>query len=195
MQTHVYRPIEADTTIRVLNLEPALHRSDPLVGTIHTRPIEDDSTSPLLVYDCLSYCWGRSGKNSEIACDGQRLRITENLETILRRLRRPTSPFLIWIDAICINQDDPVEKTKQVQKMGAIYERAGEVHIWLGPASEQDQIPSVLSVLREKAILKKRIEVDEQDRDTRIAKVLDVLVKPLAAFLSRPWFTRRWGQF
>ncbi len=41
----------------------------------------------------------------------------------------------IWIDAICINQNDNFEKASQVRLMGRIYEHAMGV-TWLGPGSD-----------------------------------------------------------
>ena len=48
----------------------------------------------------------------------------------------PTSA-LIWIDALCINQDDLHERANQVKLMGNIYGRAETVNIWLGEESSQ----------------------------------------------------------
>jgi hypothetical protein len=41
----------------------------------------------------------------------------------------------IWIDAICINQDDNLERSAQVQIMGSIYQTAKRLRIWLGEHS------------------------------------------------------------
>ncbi|KAI4926776.1 hypothetical protein J4E85_007071 [Alternaria conjuncta] len=41
-----------------------------------------------------------------------------------------------WIDALCINQSDDVEKSLQVQRMGDIYKNAKEVLVWLGDGKE-----------------------------------------------------------
>jgi hypothetical protein len=39
---------------------------------------------------------------------------------------------LLWIDGVCINQTDILERNRQVQLMGEIYSRASCVLIWLG---------------------------------------------------------------
>lgn len=49
----------------------------------------------------------------------------------LQRLREPKAAFPVWIDAICINQEDLDEKNGQVTKMGEIYSMAKTVHVWL----------------------------------------------------------------
>ncbi|OQV07916.1 hypothetical protein CLAIMM_12270 [Cladophialophora immunda] len=45
--------------------------------------------------------------------------------------------FTIWVDAICINQDDEAEKSRQIRLMSAIYRGATEVFIWLGDGNER----------------------------------------------------------
>lgn len=41
----------------------------------------------------------------------------------------------VWIDALCINQNDIEERNIHVKKMGQIYKKAKRVRIWLGEAS------------------------------------------------------------
>jgi hypothetical protein len=51
-------------------------------------------------------------------------------------------PLTIWIDAICINQDDIIERGAQVQIMGEIYQTAWRLRIWLGEHSS-NTIPAM----------------------------------------------------
>lgn len=46
--------------------------------------------------------------------------------------KRPYRPFFLWVDAICINQADVVERNSQVKLMGDLYSNATRVIIWLG---------------------------------------------------------------
>jgi hypothetical protein len=64
------------------------------------------------------------------------LRITGNLAEALRHLKLLNQPRLIWIDAICINQNDLLESNSEVSTMGSIYHKAREVIVWLGPTSD-----------------------------------------------------------
>ena len=73
--------------------------------------------------------------------------ITKNLECALRYLRYKESPRVLWVDAICINQNDLAEMSEQVPKMGEIYSRAMKVYAWLGEADRQ--IDYVFNVLQE----------------------------------------------
>ncbi|KAN0112369.1 Heterokaryon incompatibility protein (HET) domain containing protein [Hyaloscypha variabilis] len=62
--------------------------------------------------------------------------ITHNLAVALRHLRDEKSPRVLWIDALCINQDDLVERSVEVLDMGSIYSLAEQVVVWTGPSSE-----------------------------------------------------------
>lgn len=84
------------------------------------------------IYEALSYVWGDPDITREILLDGIGFKVTKNLAAALRRLRNQTKKGVIWIDAICINQQDKREKTMQVRMMGAIYENCEEVFLWLG---------------------------------------------------------------
>ncbi|KAK0753770.1 hypothetical protein B0T18DRAFT_442299 [Schizothecium vesticola] len=62
--------------------------------------------------------------------DGQRVEVRQNLEAGLRRFRKMEyfrRGGKIWIDAICINQDDDVEKNAQVQMIAFIYKLASNI--------------------------------------------------------------------
>ena len=61
--------------------------------------------------------------------------ISANLEAALVRLRLPDAERTLWVDAICINQDDEAEKRREVMRMSAIYNSAKQVVVWLGEAS------------------------------------------------------------
>lgn len=73
-------------------------------------------------------------RNLEIEHDGDTpyIRITINVDTLLRFLRSRTKLNRLCIDAICLNQDDDAEKAQQIPLMGCIYGRAQQVHVWLG---------------------------------------------------------------
>lgn len=76
-----------------------------------------------LDYSAISYIWG-SGDSKTAIVNGERFGVTSNLHDCLRSLRsfKVTSP--LWIDAICINQNDRAEKRVQIPLIPAIYQRA-----------------------------------------------------------------------
>jgi hypothetical protein len=85
-------------------------------------------------YDALSYAWGDRKELVEVECNGQSLQITTNLHAALTRLQpsEEKGPRMLWVNAICINQHDPAEKSKQIPLISRTIANAGEVLIWLG---------------------------------------------------------------
>ncbi len=113
-------------------------------------------------YEALSYVWGPP-ERSDIALVSKpaispkplsqlfaRLRtgarprttlgITHNLAVALHHLRHSKKPRVLWIDAICIDQDDTAERSAEVLEMGSIYSHANRVTVWLGPSSEDSRL-------------------------------------------------------
>ncbi|KAK5683868.1 hypothetical protein LTS10_003731 [Elasticomyces elasticus] len=65
--------------------------------------------------------------------DGHTLWIRPNLHAYLKlAAEEPTKGRGIFIDAICINQNDTAEKSRQVALMGRVYSQANEVVVWFG---------------------------------------------------------------
>ncbi|KAF8849562.1 hypothetical protein BDZ45DRAFT_560418, partial [Acephala macrosclerotiorum] len=91
-------------------------------------------------YAALSYAWGSPERTKFISVDGRRIHITENLEMCLLHLRHEREGLVLWIDSICINQMDNIEKGKQVEQMGEIYSQAAVVIAWLGPQSADSDL-------------------------------------------------------
>ncbi|KAF1964026.1 HET-domain-containing protein [Bimuria novae-zelandiae CBS 107.79] len=102
-----------------------------LYADIHCRlrDYQLDSAPP---YEALSYTWGDEKSACRISLDGLPFHIRPNLRDALRRLRQPRSTRIIWIDAICIDQNSADEKSVQVPLMRKIYTRAERVIAWLG---------------------------------------------------------------
>lgn len=69
-----------------------------------------------------------------MTCDSTHLKVTLNLATALQVLRLHNSPRVLWVDAVCINQAEKEEKSKQIPQMREIYASATSVLTWLGPS-------------------------------------------------------------
>lgn len=69
-----------------------------------------------------------------------RFYVTQNLESALRHLRHQGSQRTMWIDALCINQNNDAEKTEQVKQMQFIYARTSHLVVWIGEASEDSDL-------------------------------------------------------
>lgn len=73
-----------------------------------------------------------------IIINGASMEIYESLHTILMSLRPFTDAAgrVLWVDAICINQDDMIERNKQVPMMDRIYQNSRRTVVWLGADDE-----------------------------------------------------------
>ncbi|KAI1472761.1 HET-domain-containing protein [Daldinia caldariorum] len=70
----------------------------------------------------------------------QKIGIQGNLADAMRHLRYEDRSRVVWIDALCINQDDLEERGEQVKRMGLIYALARRVVAWLGPGSARSEL-------------------------------------------------------
>lgn len=86
----------------------------------------------IVTYDALSYTWGDAPPSVECDCDGTTILLRDNLAAALKFLRRPQEKRYVWVDFLCINQQDNIEKSFQIPRMRSIYSRASLVVIWLG---------------------------------------------------------------
>ena len=160
----------------------------------------------IVEYEALSYTWGGIKKPYEVEVNGRRMSVTENLSLALRHLRYQYQDRILWIDAICINQDNDKERGHQVRQMASIYKRAERVIIWLGRAtSETDLILRSMKQLEEESIGHACNDWKASDKrwlniwssvQPLLGNVREDLMsrqrKGLASLLSRSWFKRVW---
>ncbi|KAE9379847.1 hypothetical protein N431DRAFT_290151, partial [Stipitochalara longipes BDJ] len=114
--------------IRLVTIWPAEGLDAALKCTLNTTRLESGCPN----YEALSYTWGSNHLRRSIELENTPFYVTKNLEIALRHLRLPHIPRQLWIDAICINQDDDIERGEQLQLMRKIYTQADQVLIWLG---------------------------------------------------------------
>jgi hypothetical protein len=84
----------------------------------------------------LSYAWGRNNNKAPLRIGDQKYYINETVEAALRQIQDKASDVFVWVDQICINQQNDVEKGHQVQQIKEIYSEAETVVAWLGPAED-----------------------------------------------------------
>jgi hypothetical protein len=161
-------------------------------------------------YEALSYAWGEERGPvpvmvKSLGSERTFIEVTQNLFTALIYLRHKSEARVLWIDALCINQEDMEERSSQVARMADIYRLAHRVVVWLGPESEVDRSSEALSTLRS---IGSQIEVDWTTQEIRatnegdssladrnIPLTLDQnSLKSLLMVISRPWFERLWVQ-
>jgi hypothetical protein len=123
---------QGSRSIRVLDIHgpSPLEDGGPLQCDVRIIDLDPGHGSS---FTALSYVWDIAVTGSySITCNSFPITVTPNCHSALRHLRNKLGKFTIWIDAICINQDDEREKESQIQIMGDIYSTAETVFIWLG---------------------------------------------------------------
>lgn len=213
--TYKYQDLGSATVslnICILVLQPG-SLDDDLHCDLLITPLEQAQ----LNFEALSYTWGPPSEARYIHIGNATKAIGDNLFQALGNLRTKSAPRRLWADALCINQDDEVEKTQQVASMGEIYQAAIRTVIWLGeesPLREFDfatrffeWVVPIFGTRYPNArdprgtYLKppskdSYVDVDEvieafNDECSTIA--IDTLTLPtIQAFYDRSWFGRRW---
>ncbi|KAK8070241.1 HET-domain-containing protein [Apiospora phragmitis] len=172
-------------------------------------------------YEALSYLWGspadpRPVQVAQLApgclpvdrtdhsmLQWTTVKVGQNLEAALQHLRLHDQPRNLWIDALCINQQDEDEKSKQIVRMATLYRMASRVVVWLGPESPSEQSTVAMPTLEH---LGKQLELSQSTvrfaSPTATEPAWFRAVTPLPyseetwlaiqALLSRPYFGRLW---
>ncbi|KAI1141067.1 HET-domain-containing protein [Hypoxylon sp. FL0543] len=190
MTSYRYKPLNADTReIRMLEIHPAFLTLSTIKCSLVIASLDKlgDDSVPFSFYEALSYTWGDPTGKVTIKLDGCPFEVTRNLAAALRRLRAKRGYRYLWVDAICINQADELERNSQVALMGLIYRNAEQVLIWLG--READGSKRAMKVIFSIVDL----YVEENDvlaslaNEAHRARWLDV-----ARLFDRPYWRRVW---
>jgi hypothetical protein len=174
-----YSPLPSPNSIRLLRL---IASSEDGGLRCILEPTEL-SQEPPPSYTALSYEWSdpypeesllssrfkpitvRNGANyCHIILNDQTLEVHANLWKFLDSFSKLNSKDgscfadALWIDAICINQADRLEKNHQVQLMGTIYSQADNVICWLGRSSRNREMTDLVQNQHQIVSLIKRLQ-------------------------------------
>jgi len=180
--------------------------SDPVRCRMVTRFIDQEED-----YMCLSYVWGDMQDAFTIEVNSHPVSVSKNLWYALRRLRWYGTAGALWIDALCINQDDVQERSAQVFQMAKIYATAEQVIIWLGALSKSRSWWDSSIELEEEEFsgflrsLGNNVDVQEATEEVTRAysakrkitappldSMIIALMMTLYRFVDLPWFHRTW---
>ena len=130
--TEIFTPLNRKKNeTRLISLLPATFGSPKIKCELQIISLDNPPS-----YPALSYVWGDHSDAKEILLNGIPYKVTANLHYALLHLRRADKPLIIWIDALCINQDDLFERNHQVSLMHLLYGNADHVIVWLGKESD-----------------------------------------------------------
>lgn len=200
-----YTPIPTDERyIRLLTIHPGSGRDFIHIELQQRFANIDDLFPP--PYDALSYVWGSEHNQVWVLFgpDGQSSRpVTQNLAQALSYLRYPDRERTVWIDAVCIDQENIREKSSQVAMMSHVYQTASRVIVWLGRETKTtfrgleliEEIGSQVEVFdwTHNSIAKLSDAVDSALIDDFLPlPYSDYDVGCMKAIFRRPWFQRLW---
>jgi hypothetical protein len=139
-------------------------------------------------YEALSYTWGDGSYEKQVHLNDVPTPVSCNLEAALRMLQRLPETrcgMKYWIDALCIKQDDDIERNSQVKRMQKIYCTARSVVVWLGNTSPDDEI----------AFRAMRAIYQDGTRNNWLVIPPDFGAeswRALCAFMRKPYWSRLW---
>jgi hypothetical protein len=213
------RPYEyaalSNAEIRLMQVSSGRH-GEPIHCTLKVLNLEKIVTT-VLEFQALSYAWGHDAQHETIFLSDARsstmetspdvlsdqatnstssrpFKVHKHLYNALSRIRREDKHTWIWVDALCINQKNDIEKSHQIPKMPDIYSNAMNVIVWLGEADGGQKwvadttntalqlIPKLLNL----KILDSMLKQDTTDDSVLRSWML------FSEVLQLPWFTRRW---
>ncbi|KAH9909259.1 heterokaryon incompatibility protein-domain-containing protein [Xylariomycetidae sp. FL2044] len=178
----IYRPLnKSRREIRVLQIAPGQGKARLICELQHLQL----DASP--IYEALSYTWGPAHLLASITVDGTPMHVTTGLRDALESLRLPDAMRTIWVDSLCINQQDLKERGEQVSMMRHIYSKASQVVIWLGKdTSTTAYAVELLSEAAQKEYPRDWLlqTLKDQSNRSRWSAVL--------ALFSRNYFNRVW---
>jgi hypothetical protein len=129
-----YSPLSNANTIRLIRLGQGSD-DDPIHCSIFHAQLGNQG------YEALSYEWGSpSADDPMMSVDSENIRTRKNLYDALWHIRLADQDRCLWIDAICINQSNVLERNHQVHLMGKIYSQAHRVIAWLGLARNHSDL-------------------------------------------------------
>ena len=177
--SQIYQGLTLSTSghIRLLDLQPR-SRESHVECTL--KAIE---LSPRPLYTAISYTWGQETEQTLITVNGLPFRVRRNLYDLLKDLRHQNQSRTLWIDAICINQEDISERNAQLRIMGDIFKSATNVISWLeNDIGDQNLTAADGAAILEACSLGKELQ---SSQTARFWEKLDL-------FFNHPYWSRRW---
>ena len=198
MKKFEYKELPGEDYVRIMELLPG--KKEDAIQCYLTSELRQDAINN---YDAVSYTWGESTDPFGIICCNETLSATTNLVDALREIREiqrqyPKTPRRLWVDAVCIDQDNNKERNHQVKQLGQVYQNARQVFACLGP-DKYGIAKDCFDIIR-----KWNGYLDQQFRIYGHTRNIPPLEPPphlcidadegskLETLMKRPWFSRVW---
>lgn len=131
---YAYQSLSGKDSFRILVLLPGKPQTELRGVVLHSSIYSAGE------YNALSYVWGKSKRRHSLHTPGGIIRITDSLYLALQQLRHREYFRTLWVDAICINQEDDREKSKLVQSIPLIFRSAVSVVAYLGEENDRSHL-------------------------------------------------------
>jgi hypothetical protein len=191
-ESYTYLPL-GHRQIRLIRLEPGSGDA-PLEGSIEHVSVDSPGK-----FSAISYAWGIADYSQALTTPTGPIIITMSLFSVLKEIREKGDRPLLWVDAVCIDQENSDEKVTQIRLMRTIYSKAFDVVAWLG--HEEHNSSQVIKTLCELRSLSQKPDslitgvstpVSLSWRNLKIPDPEDNIWAYTNRFLSRTWFQRVW---
>ncbi|KAF2456965.1 heterokaryon incompatibility protein-domain-containing protein, partial [Lineolata rhizophorae] len=176
--------------IRLLVLLPG--PSDDVHVTCELKKVSIDQNGRIKSkYEALSWHWRNLLQSSQRPYINIRQdegiyskEVQPDILAALMELRQPHRNRYLWIDFICIDQDNFPEKNHQVEMMSTIYGQAEQVCVWLGAGDRSSN--RALKFIKEEVLQLQNFDelCESKEAIKKWSALLDLM--------QRPWFSRRW---
>ncbi|OJJ73336.1 hypothetical protein ASPBRDRAFT_28586 [Aspergillus brasiliensis CBS 101740] len=118
-----YLPLDTERNeIRLLTILPSTRTASTIRCSLKTVSLDDNPS-----FEAISYVWGDTSTKTEMILDGTTFHVSLSVDRNLRLLRHKLRRRVVWIDYVCINQHDILEKNTQVPLLGRMYASASVV--------------------------------------------------------------------
>lgn len=156
---------------------------------IDHHPYPEANNNDVIRYEALSWTWGKEDIPERIVILGRKpgetpktFPIRRNLYQALMQLRLASDRRVLWVDCVCIDQQNNKEKDSQVQCMHLIYQAASNVCVWLGEHRDGSE--------RAFAFMKQTIHKLGLDWNFGKIEHQEDDWQAVAALMNRKWFYR-----
>ncbi|KAF2277446.1 uncharacterized protein EI97DRAFT_365322, partial [Westerdykella ornata] len=181
-RTYQYSPL-GPGEFRLIRLLPAR------MSTIKCELLHESLYHPP-PYTAVSYAWGDADDTRKIVLDGVKIPVAVSLYGALEALRRKNESVTVWIDYLCIDQQNRDEKTQQVQLMTGIYSNAQLVAICLG--AEADNSDDAMKLLEVVANIAANADSEKRVRSLISSDVHRPGIAAIVALFERDYWRRLW---
>jgi hypothetical protein len=188
-----YNPLEAAREFRLLRINPGARSREPSCDLVHAIL---ENASP---FEAVSYTWGPVPPSIPISVGSHSMLVTAAVDDFIFSRHSIVHTQYVWIDAICIDQQNMAEKTKQLPLMTEIYSRCSRVIVWLSPPADVKAAQRTRMLLHtlsnptySPGMLLCKTRLNLIDTLCRTVANQEAAFIGVAQLLCHPWFERIW---